>query len=252
MKQVSLILVTLLCSVAITSHAAQPRYKMVAGKGYGVCEAYLKHLNAFPPTEPPMICEHKINPKFKDISEPKWEELDIASNMKLVYEADIQRQLLWVNNPATTRFNNPKPDYETWRNAFEEKLKKEHLKPRLRRTTVTIHRYPNVNIPGNPIVTIIAYEPDLNLCQQEKANSVGYAPDGGGAHMFVLGVDPASPLIPFNGIAAANRFQILVHRGQAFFTRTLSESAIYIEPLDQNIQEPLYVMPDRCKIVLKK
>ena len=37
------------------SAKAKPRYKLVAGMGYSVCERYVRMLNAFPPDAPPIL-----------------------------------------------------------------------------------------------------------------------------------------------------------------------------------------------------
>ncbi|TKB72940.1 MAG: hypothetical protein E8D46_10700 [Nitrospira sp.] len=58
-------------------------YMMMVGKGFEVCEAYLKNLNSFP-NHPPMVCDRPLNPKLKEFSKPAWQQVDILQNFDLL------------------------------------------------------------------------------------------------------------------------------------------------------------------------
>jgi|GEM_PF-4403853 len=88
--------IVLMFMILDKSHAESPKpiwshyhYELIEGNGYDVCEAYLKHLNSFPPENPPMVCERAINQELKDFSKPNtWEELDMQQNLELVRQMD--------------------------------------------------------------------------------------------------------------------------------------------------------------------
>ena len=61
-------------------------YKLVLGKGFEVCEAYLKNLNSFPKA-PPMVCERPLNPRLKELSKPQWQPLEVWPNRHLLRQA---------------------------------------------------------------------------------------------------------------------------------------------------------------------
>ncbi len=47
--------------------ATAGRYRLVNGKGYTVCEAFLKNLNAFPADEPPMVVSRKFIQRIRSL-----------------------------------------------------------------------------------------------------------------------------------------------------------------------------------------
>jgi hypothetical protein len=197
MKQLSLILVTLLCSVAITAHAAQPRYKLVAGKGYSVCEAYLKHLNVLSVKESPPVCEVKLSPQFKNFRFPEWEALDWQGHLDWIYQLE---QLLYhanADDEALKRLGFP-----DWQKNYLARVDSGELKPRLRRAQVTL------NERGSE--TILDYDRRVGSCDESPPSQFGA---DGGSHYFVVvngaplrfeliaGWPQTSHMILFNGRA---------------------------------------------------
>lgn len=70
----------------IADVATAGSYTLFVGKGIEVCEAYLKNLNSFP-KHPPMVCDRPLNPKFTEISRPKWQPLEFWPNRHLLRQA---------------------------------------------------------------------------------------------------------------------------------------------------------------------
>jgi hypothetical protein len=68
--------------------ANQPRYWLEKGAGYAVCQEFLANLNAFPPEEPPLMCEQKIHPSHPEFTRPVWEEMEIEANIRLIHQAE--------------------------------------------------------------------------------------------------------------------------------------------------------------------
>lgn len=118
------------------------------GKGYTVCEAYLKHLNSL--TEPP-TCEAPIPPGFK---RPDWEEMDIMQHLDLAYQAEkiFMKKLGGYQHP----------DFDTWRQTFLKEVQDGLIAPRMRKAKVT------PNDRGD--ATILAYTRDRDSCRKTYAS----------------------------------------------------------------------------------
>src|SRR6267142_194097 len=123
LSRVFLVITTTLCAGTVI---AAPRYRLVNGKGYSVCEAFLKNLNAFTEAEPPMLCEQKLHPSHPEFKIPKWEELNIDNNLQLVYAAESQ---LWEFTPIGQK---PSP-FDEWVKSFRARVTAGKAKPRSRK-----------------------------------------------------------------------------------------------------------------------
>lgn len=128
-------------------------YRLVEGRGYTVCEAFLKNLNAF---NEPMVCDLKVHPSHSEFSSLEWEELDVQSNLKLVYEAE---SLLVLLTPTGTK---PKP-FEEWAKDFHARVASSKTNaPRLRRAILDLN--------GSGPETLIWYEqPGTESCRDSVA-----------------------------------------------------------------------------------
>lgn len=116
------------------------------GKGYTVCETYLKHLQTL--TTPPS-CEAPIPPGFK---KPDWQELDITKNLELAYQVEASYLQKF------RAFGYKRPDFDTWREALLKEIEEGKISPRLRKVTVT--PYPHDK------VTLLAYTRDRDACHK--------------------------------------------------------------------------------------
>lgn len=155
---------------ARASGASKHRYTLAHGKGWSVCEAYLKFLNATPATEEPPLCDLKLK-RVPGMREPDWEVLDVHQNLKLVHEIEL---ILGIGRiePAPDR------DFERWKTQFRERTQVQGQQPRLRRTRMKLvsKEYFEIGaaevggpqkIPTGRVETLLAYDLDLTSCETE-------------------------------------------------------------------------------------
>jgi len=180
---------------------ATRRYRMTAGFGYTVCEAFLKNVNAFPITEPPMVCDVKIHPQHGQFKKVEWEELPIKDYVQLAYEAELQLPMSRASHPS----------FESWSTEFLGQVDRNEIVPWLRRTRLALNeRGPE---------TLISYERDSAECAKYKL--------GGGGHIFVRREEPKVKLEPIKGAVGSDLgADILVYRGKPFFYRTTRGSGV--------------------------
>jgi hypothetical protein len=167
----------------------------VEGKGYAVCEAFLKNLNAFPANELPMVCTPKAHPTHPEFSTPKWEEMDVQSNLKLIHAAESQ--LL-----RFTRAGAKPLSYEQWLPTFQERVKSGELKPRLSKMVLALNQL------GQE--TLISYEPVIGECVIDEKSSEQ------GRYIFVLREHAEVPLLPISSMTP-DHSEILLFKGKPYF-----------------------------------
>ena len=131
---------------------AKPRYILQSGRGWGVCEAYVKFLNAMPAGEDPPLCDKKVR-HVPGTSEPAWEELDIETHLSVVHQIEL---LLGIGRIAPA----PLQDFDLWKQQFRERIKAQSQAPRLRRVRLAL-------VPDGPIETLLSYDQDVKLCKKE-------------------------------------------------------------------------------------
>lgn len=146
-----------------------PRFRVTEGKGYSVCENYARFLNSLPEGEPLPLCHLKRAPDFPDLKDPDWEEMDISSNLELVYSLEKKLSPSAHDRPVNT--------FEHWKSVYEQQIQKGEAAPRLRRTYLAL-------LPDAPIEAILAYEPDRDSCAKEVQKQ-GYTYDGSRTSLFV-------------------------------------------------------------------
>jgi hypothetical protein len=192
MKILTLLLSLLFCANTQALAATKPRFKLTAGMGTGVCEAYLKHLNALPANESPPICEVKLSPKYRDIKLPQFELLDWKEHLELIYKLETTTYLPSEIIPKKLSFDDWKPDYL-------ERVKSGEFKPQLRRGKATLNELGSENV--------IEYDRRISDC--DKNSKYG----GGGSSYFVLidGEHARLELIHYLPT------RMIVFRGRSFF-----------------------------------
>ncbi|MCK6406955.1 MAG: hypothetical protein L6Q60_13190 [Rhodocyclaceae bacterium] len=98
----------LLVSLASAANADQPLYTLTSGKGWTICETYLKSLNATPANEDVRMRELKPS-RLPDMQETEWEERETLRRLKAEHRA-----VLWGNvYPA------PEKDFDRWKLQWE-------------------------------------------------------------------------------------------------------------------------------------
>jgi len=225
------------------------RFKLVAGQGYTVCEAYLKHLNALPKEEPPPVCEVKLSHKYRNLSLPEWEMLEWRDHLDWIHlmELNLSRQ-----NPADDALR--KLTFAEWEKTYLDRVEKGELKPRLRRTKVTLNaRGPEV---------LFAYDQDVNRCEYGQRN-YKYASGGSFIFGFVESYPAQFRTIGGHG-GTALYTHMLIYQQRPYFVHVEQhnfrwEASMYkvMPPLPPNISEASgdYVMNSlnsNCRYLLNK
>jgi len=134
---------------SVSKPKQKPRFTVTQGKGWTVCENYVKFLNTLPESEPLPLCHLKLSPDFPDLKEPDWEELDIPGHLELVYALEK------LTSPSD--HDRPVDNFNHWKTVFEQQVNTGEASPRLRRVQLAL-------IDGGPVETILAYEPDHDSC----------------------------------------------------------------------------------------
>ena len=128
---------------------AKPRYALTAGRGWSVCEAYVKSLNALAASGAPPLCEVKFTAN-SGISEPDWEELDVTAHLPIVHQMELMMGVGFIE-PA------PLQNFELWKEQRLRRIKAQDEKPALRRVRRSL-------VPEGSIETILSYQVDSSYC----------------------------------------------------------------------------------------
>lgn len=246
---------------------ATPRYRITLGKGTSVCEAYLKHLNAFPREEPAMLCERKLNPAFSNFRKPEWEEIDVWEHLDWVYEIDYL--LKFPNHPnedyyGYTLEGKKTLSFENWRKDYEARTQAAGIKPRLYRATLPMEIWsePPVDKPWPALVTQqrvwLAYDKGFDRCIDFKKEELALAA-GGLFNVFVL--DELDKRVDFqrflvNWPGSVHRVDLFVYRNKTYFTYVIGNDppsrkigTLFIaRPKPPFGPEKAYHFEDTCRI----
>ncbi|MGV8933454.1 MAG: lysozyme inhibitor LprI family protein [Gallionellaceae bacterium] len=198
------------------------------GKGYTVCDAYLKHLQSL--TRPP-TCEAPIPPSFK---QPDWEEMDVTQHLDLAYQAE---------GLFLKKFGGYKhPDFDTWRQSFLQEIKEGKIDPRMRKTKVT------PNDKGE--ATILAYTRDRASCHKfyewETRRKIQKEPlppypisywVGQGDVHFILTDDEPHALQVIIGMASRTQMDLLLYAGRPYLVYILEPLAPIYKGIGSNVRD---------------
>lgn len=188
------------------------------GKGYQVCEDYLKDLNAMPPDRKQNACVVWRDPIRKDFTLPDWESLDVLEHLDWIYEME-KKTLRWAANP-------PPPSFETWHIHFEERIRRGEIKPTLKRTSLEL-------LQGKGPVTVLAFnegDPDHSGCNGEQPIEAGA--NMGGDYFYWFNERYTQPIIEINGLDLPHF--LIIYKGHPFFLSqdaSLAEWNIWIDAL---------------------
>lgn len=202
---------TLLSAIQVAGAKEAPRYKLVAGSGYGVCESYLKHLNALPKEEPPLTCEVKFAPQYKDFTEPAWEVLDWQKHLEWIRL--IELRLLYIRPVEQEKM--AKLTFDEWAKVFRQKVGAEGLSPRLRRTQVILNE--------RGAETVIAYDRDMRECERDRARGIRSLEGGSRYFVFTDGSPPKFYEV-FGAGGTAYPSHLRLFKDKAHFMRVYPES----------------------------
>jgi hypothetical protein len=170
------------------------------GRGFSVCEAYLKHLNAMPEDwqQKHGACVPWIDPARGDFTLPDWQPLDIRAHLPWIYEM--------------TRYVSPSdanlPPFEEWRGLYEGKIQRGEISPILKRVRVEL-------IKGAGLETLLKYhdgDPVMSGCKDD--GSLG--PNETREEVFLLRDEAGTPTIEeIDGLLSFT--DMLLFRGQPVF-----------------------------------
>jgi len=169
-----------------------------SGKGYAVCEAYLKHLNSLMETPK---CEVPVPPGFK---QPDWEEMDVMKHLNWAHQIELAQGV-----PSTDK------NFESWSRTFIEQTKSGRIAPQMRKTRVQPF--------GEKMITLLAYTGDSLGCKRPEDSAfpryhwfqVGYA-------YFLLTDDPKAQLRVIEGgldSVSKGQAELLLYASKPYFAR---------------------------------
>lgn len=167
------------------------------GKGYAVCETYLKHINLL--KELPK-CEAPVPPGFK---QPVWEELEISSHLQLAYQAETLHF-------SIIRSSYKRPDYEAWQKQLVSEMQAGKISPQLRKTTVQPF--------GEKSITLLAYTRDRASCKTVAIHDDSQWADPGHVY-FLLTADPQNPVREIRDRISRSQSELMQFAGKPYFVR---------------------------------
>lgn len=180
------------------------------GKGYTVCENYLKHLNQSLPKL--ASCDIPVPPKFK---KPDWEDLDVKSNLQLAYEAEtgiFQGSALYKE-----------PDFEAWKKLILEEIAAGKIVPRMRKARITPTSKGEVTILGYTRDSTGCEKVDRGITSEENQIRNGWLYFPSGYVHYILTEQGSLLGIPGSyGGMSATQHELLLFAGKPYFISTFA------------------------------
>jgi hypothetical protein len=173
------------------------------GKGYTVCEDYLKELNQSLPKL--TVCDIPVPSNFK---RPDWEEMDIKVNLQLAYEAEllIFSDFTWYK----------RPDFETWKKQMLEDIAAGKIVPRMRKALLTP--------TSKGKITILGYTRDSAGCDKgmkgvlpKKDSMNHWWTNSGYVHFVQTTWGGLSKIHGVFGTVSQRQHELLVYEGEPYF-----------------------------------
>ena len=219
-----------LLSDAATVDKAKPTYRIIAGKGYAVCDSYLRNLRSFGPGERDPVCAPRPHPTNKDFAEPEWEAMDIWQNIEMIYKAEMSGGI-YRDYPERH------PPYEQWRKDLETRVRSGAIHPSLKRARIEF-------VKGKP-VSVVAYARNPEGCEADFARDG--ASENTGHHWFFYDEETRALKRDAGGSYGSDfAGAILIFRKRPIVVNTVStaeEIYLYENP-DRN---PVYAPTRRCR-----
>lgn len=181
-----------------------------SGKGYTVCETYLKYLNTF---DRMPKCEVVVPPNFQ---RPDWEEVDVMEHLDWAYQAEMRRfgrRGWWFKDNS---------DFATWQKKFLTEKEAGRIIPAMRKVRVK-------PLGKGKEITILAYTRNLEGCQgviRQIAKGEFWA--GVGYAHFLLPDIPGAKLVRIWGAWGSmyNQTEMLLYAGRPYFVREFDPAIV--------------------------
>jgi hypothetical protein len=215
---------------AAATEKTKATYSLIAGKGYAVCEAYLRNLRAFRPGERDPVCAPRPHSTNKDFAEPEWEAMDIWQSIEMIYKAEMSYGI-YRNHPERH------PPYEQWRKDFEAQMRSGAIRPSLKRARVEF-------VKGKP-VTVVAYARNHPGCEADFARDG--ASGNTGHQWFSYDEDTRTLRRDASGSYGSDLAgAILLFRNRPIAVNTVvTANEIYL--YENPSENPIYAPTQRCR-----
>lgn len=201
-------------ATSLTSYAAPPEkhtYIIESGKGWSVCDAYLKQLNGLPPeADFPYCTITKL--KAPSVSLPKWVDMEVEANLPLVHRIELNSWNTYDYELEPGNRFKPDPDFARWVAQRKERVNKLHQVPRLRRVRMAL-------IEGGPVETLLSYDGDLNACRNSERRTIrefGQRVGEASSPMKLLLDEKTGRLLGGHGWETATWGEVVMHRDRPY------------------------------------
>ncbi len=170
-----------------------------SGKGYAVCEDYLRYLNTLDKLP---VCEVVVPPGFQ---RPAWEELEVMQHLDWAYQAETFSHL-----GTDEDFRKEYPDETTFIKKILEEMRNDKIVPAMRTTKVR-------PIAGGEEITLLAYTRNRRACMDVVQGKLdgSYWAGIGYAHFRIMD-SPDRHLAEIPG-GLSWSMELLLHKGRPYF-----------------------------------
>lgn len=196
-----------------------PSRRCMSGRGYTVCEAYLKHLNAMPRDGSANACTAWIDPKRSDFTRPDWKDLDVMAHLDWIY---LMKRGWYNSHP-------PRPSFDEWKALFTGRIARGEITPRLKLATIPMGKAAKLE----QIVAFDEGDARLTGCKGEMPTEKS---QGGGFLMWQLTGDATKPINEIVGLDL--RQELLQYKGKPYFiwqTNSSSQWFIGLSKIDDRL-----------------
>ena len=248
-----------------------------SGRGYTMCEHFLKLLNSLPRNEPRPVCDITLPPGYEEFQLAKWEPLPVSENMRLIYDMEM-----YLVGPSKSDYYQAKwpqyyPDgfsgcvvtlgvgveacnlvpYSIWLADYQERMRKGEVEPHISRTRAALNERGQENL--------IRYEriPNGDVAQCRDNLAILHYATGSNGHVFILTGNSKLPIKAINGYPGSYmKGKFLLYQGHAVFVSTEDSSdggfgwslQLHVAGLPSPITQTDggYVVDTRCDFRLNK
>lgn len=200
----------------ISEAAPGASYKLTAGEGYTVCEAFKQQLEGRT-EDNPLVCKMRLKEDSGGFSRPNWHELslDKPENLALFRKLD---QIVRKNDesPVNGGEDLPKLTKQEWLKDFRHRRKQPDLHPRLLKAKL------GLDGKGKD-ETVVALTWGIERCEKKVAKGQGYT-SGYGTYALVM-YDEKQDRVNLDltlgkPLGSATKFDVLEFQGRAFLFAT--------------------------------